>query len=116
MTTITADDIRVELDAMNESTEPSRFDIAALNYSNIKPVWAVVGRAVNLRYAISGALVGIYESETFAQKVADAMTENARLDYEQEGDYYCDGLYEYRVVELSLNDHPDPVINWHYYE
>lgn len=115
MTIITAEDIRIELDAMNEPDEPVAYvDVAAFRYGPCKPVYAVVCKCVNMRYAISGAVVGIYESEAFAKKVASAMTKNARLDYEHD-DECCD-LYEFEVVELSLNDHPDPIISWHYYE
>lgn len=114
MTTITANDIRAELDAMNEPDEPvSYVDVAAFRYGPCKPVWAVVGKGVNMSYAIDGAVYGIYESKDLAERVASAMSENARLDYERGNEW---DLFKFEVVELSLNDHPDPVINWHYYE
>lgn len=114
MTTITTDDIRIELDAMNEPDEQVTYvDVDAFRYGPCKPVYAVVRRGVHMSYAIDGAVVGIYESKTFAERVASAMNENDRLDYEQGDSWY---LFKCEVVELTLNDHPDPTIEWHYYE
>lgn len=114
MITITADDIRTELDAMNEPDEPvAHVDVAAFHYGPCKSVYAVVCKCVNMLYAIEGAVYGIYESKDLAERVASAMSENARIDYEQGDEWY---LFEFEVVELSLNDRPDPTISWHYSE
>lgn len=118
MTTITADDIRIELDAMNAPEHIQKFDFNSTTYGPIAPIWAVVAeRTTGCGYDYEGAIVGLYESEETAEFVAEKLRYNEPLLTEDE-DWTSAAWGEpmhYKVKELVMNAQPNELWGHQYY-
>lgn len=136
--TITTDDIRTELDELGTHTEsPATFDLNRLSYGPVGVVFAVVGKAYDLSYAMEGGIYGIYESEQDAERIAAIMTENWRLrkkeldampkrDFDRLSWAECREFWtkmRFYVKPLYVNapcvdeyNSPDAQVSWSYYE
>lgn len=113
---ITIDDIRFELDAMrDDSDESGEFDI--LEPKSKHPMPRDLGEKITLYgvfysnripYALDEALVGIYDSESVAQRVAAHMQEANVNDEHDDVRYY--------IHPLRVGESPETQMSWWYYE
>lgn len=119
MTTITNDDIRAELEAMNAAEEPTRFDMSRLFLGMPRTVFAVTVSYERF-YEGGRGICGIYDSEQDAERVAELLNKNIRLWQETvrnmpngefdrlSGEEFCYsmGRWEFDVTELTINGCP----------
>jgi len=100
MTTITKLDIRTELEEA-PAEFPELFDLNRFYFGPVKKVYAVYGTRLHTFYESEDVLLGIYENEQDAAKVATHLTENSRVAYE----YLCSLSYEeYRQLTKRCGD------------
>lgn len=113
MNVITAEDIRYELDAMLD--ESDEFDILEPHVKNPMPrdlgakltLYGVFS-STHIPYSLDEALLGIYDSESIAQRVAAHMQETHADDERYDVRYY--------VHHLRVGESPDTQMAWCYYE
>ena len=106
MSIITDDDIRVELDAMHdEPDEPMPIHHEPRNLGARLTLYGVF-YANHVKYALDEGLVGIYDSESVARRVADYMqsSDDEGMDV------------EYFVCPLQVGERPELQMTWVYYE
>ena len=114
MTTITELDIRAELE--EAPTEfPELFDLNRFYFGPVKKVYAVYGTRLHTFYESENVLLGIYENEQDAERVATRLTENSQAAYK----YVCNlprEEYESLIRQCDSDETVRKLFNWWYDE
>lgn len=114
MTTITELDIRTELEEA-PAEFPELFDLNRFYFGPVKKVYAVYGTRLHTFYESENVLLGIYENEQDAERVANRLTENSRAAYK----YVCNlprEEYESLIRRCDSDETVRKLFNWWYDE